>query len=262
MPTLEELKTSVLEDGIVDADEAAAIKAEIYSEDGDEGARVSRAEADMLFDINTATSGKENDPAWKEVFVEGITNHVLGDEASPGAVDADEYTYLKEKIGEDGVVDDNEMALLVNITDKAESCTDDFNTYVMESLKARVLEDGIIDADEVAQIRTVIYGSGGGDGEGVSREEADFMFALNDAVSGKENDAGWKDLFVEVIAKHVLEDETSPGVVDEDEAKWLVDAVKGDDQYDDAELALFSKIKTDATDVHETLTFQFDLMNV
>ena len=78
----------------------------------------------------------------------------------------------------------------------------DHMTATLEELASAVLEDGIIDADEVAKIRERLYEDGV-----IDREEADFLFALNDGVSGKDNDPGWTDLFVEAISDHVLKDD-------------------------------------------------------
>ena len=52
----------------------------------------------------------------------------------------------------------------------------------LEELKKSVLEDGIIDAAEVKEIRDVVYADGK-----IDQEEAEFLFELNDAVSGHNN---------------------------------------------------------------------------
>jgi len=257
-----ELQNKVIADGIVDAAEVTLIAETIYAEDGEAGAGVGRNEADMLFAINDAVSGKDNDAGWASLFVEAIGKHVLEDETTPGVVDVDESSYLIEKIGADGKIDPIELDLLVHVISTATQCTDELNKYALEALKASVLEDGVIDDAEVEKIGKLIYGTGSGDGEGISREEADFLFALNDATSGKENSNAWQPLFVEAISKHVLEDETTPGVVDADESEWLVSKVQADDKYDDNEIALFKNIKEKATSVDEKLTFQFDLMSL
>lgn len=49
--------------------------------------------------------------------------------------------------------------------------------------------------------------------------------------------------FVKAITSFVLEDETSPGEIDDDEAKYLYDQIKGDGQIDDIEKALLENIK-------------------
>jgi hypothetical protein len=115
MSDLQALKVSILEDGVVDDDEVLKLKAEIF-EDG----KVDREEADVLFEINDTVSGKANSTGWPALFVEAITAHVLGDDASPGAVDADEAAWLKAKIEGDGGVDATEKALLENLKTKAQ----------------------------------------------------------------------------------------------------------------------------------------------
>ena len=77
----------------------------------------------------------------------------------------------------------------------------------------------------------------------VDKEEADFIFELNNAVSGKENAPEWKDFFVRAITSFVLDDDQSNGEVDDDEAKYLYDQIKSDGQIDDVEKALLESIK-------------------
>ena len=254
---LKELAEDIIADGIVDAEEIAKMRERLYA-DG----VIDREEADFLFAVNDAVSGHENDPGWYEFFVEALTSHVLADEVSPDEIDDDETAYLISKIEADGQVDDAELALLVNIVATAKGTTEKFQQFVLSSLKASVLADGIIDADEVEMIKKVIYGTGGGAGEGVDRAEADLIFELNDAVTGKANDASWQDLFVEAITKHVLEDDVSPGVVDDDEAAWLISNVEADGQVDDSEKALLASIKASATGIAESLKAKMDAWGV
>ena len=112
--TNEEIKTAVLEDGVIDADEAAALKERLY----DDGV-IDQEKADLLFKLNDAVSGNANDPAWQELFVDAITDFVLADDTSPGEVDEDEAIYLIKHIIAIGQVDEIEKALLLNIGAKA-----------------------------------------------------------------------------------------------------------------------------------------------
>lgn len=118
----------------------------------------------------------------------------------------------------------------------------------LDELKKALLEDGIIDAEEVKTIKDVIYEDGN-----IDKEEADFLFELNDAVSGKDNAPEWKELFIDAITAYVLEDEVSPGEIDEDEAEYLYNQIKGDGQVDDTERALLENIKAKATNFPEKL---------
>jgi hypothetical protein len=124
----------------------------------------------------------------------------------------------------------------------------DHMTAPLSELKAQILEDGIVDAQEVAQMKERLYADGV-----IDREEADFLFAINDAVSGKDNDASWQTLFVEAITAHVLEDEESPGEIDEDEAAWLVQNIQADGQVDAIEKALIENILAKAKSVPDSV---------
>lgn len=108
----------------------------------------------------------------------------------------------------------------------------------LEELKKEFLADGVIDAEEVKILESVIFEDGV-----VDKEEADFIFELNNAVSGKENAPEWKDFFVRAITSFVLDDDQSNGEVDDDEAKYLYDQIKSDGQIDDVEKALLENIK-------------------
>lgn len=118
----------------------------------------------------------------------------------------------------------------------------------LDELKKALLEDGIIDAEEVKTIKDVIYEDGK-----IDKDEADFLFELNDAVSGKDNAPEWKTLFIDAITAYVLEDEVSPGEIDEDEAEYLYNQIKGDGQVDDTERALLENIKAKAKNFPEKL---------
>ena len=108
----------------------------------------------------------------------------------------------------------------------------------LEELKKELLADGIIDADEVKELEEVLYEDGV-----IDKDEADFLFELNNAVSGNENAPEWKDFFIKAITSFVLDDETSPGEIDDDEAQYLYDKIKGDGQVDGTEKALLLNIK-------------------
>ena len=117
-------------------------------------------------------------------------------------------------------------------------------TQALADLQKSVIADGVIDQDEVAKIRERLYAD-----SKIDRDEAEFLFAINDAVSGNDNHPSWTDLFVDAICEFVLNDEQSPGEVDEDEAQWLVDRMQRDDKLDDVEIELLKAIKSKANSV-------------
>lgn len=244
MANLNELKDAILADGIIDADEVRELESALYA-DG----KIDKEEADMLFDLNDATSGKDNHASWSRLFAKALTDFVLHDDNTPGVLDEDEAAYIISKIEGDGQVDNQERALLISIITNAESTPGSFQSFVFDSFTNSILEDGVIDEKEVAEIKAIIYGTGGASGLSIDRTEANWLFTLNDAVSGNDNHESWKELMVEAISSHVLEDEETPDVVDEDEAAWLKSKIQGDGKIDDVEQAILDEIKFKAKSI-------------
>lgn len=131
----------------------------------------------------------------------------------------------------------------------------DHLTKPLSELLADIISDGIVDSNEVSQIRERIFADGK-----IDREEADFLFDINDATEG--NEPSWKDLFIEAISQYLLDDPNSPGEIDEAEADWLIGKIEKDDQYDDTEKALLAHLKKEAKSIHEKLQFKIDLHNI
>lgn len=118
----------------------------------------------------------------------------------------------------------------------------------LNELKKSILADGIIDEQEVKQLREVLYADGV-----IDKEEAEFLFELNDAVTGNENHESWDQLFIDAICDFLLQDEKSPGVVDEDEALWLIEKVNNDGKIDELELKLLKTLFLKANEVPSSI---------
>lgn len=84
---LHDLEKTVLDDGRVNDREAALIRRLIFAPAGDAPAKVSKAEAEMLFRMKDACLSADNSPEWKRLFVQGVANHLMAhqdyDPASP-----------------------------------------------------------------------------------------------------------------------------------------------------------------------------------
>ena len=107
----------------------------------------------------------------------------------------------------------------------------------LEQLKKNLLADGVIDKEEVAQLREVLYADGV-----IDAEEVEFLFELNDAVSGKDNAPEWQEFFVEAVSDNILAD----GEIDEEEVKMLSEKISGDGQVDETGKALLLNLKAKA----------------
>ena len=257
--SLEELKRELLADGKIDAEEVNKLHEVLYA-DG----KIDQEEADFLFELNDAVSGKPNDSSWNQFFVEAISDYLLNDEKSPGVIDNEEGKWLVEKIGADGQVDGVEKLLLSHLKAKAKKVPASVTALItgastanaissdhmnLQQLKKDLLADGKIDAEEVKKLRAALYADGK-----IEQEEADFIFELNDAVSGKKNDPAWNHFFVQVISDYLLKDEKSPGIIDEEEGKWLAEKIGADGQVDGVEKELLVYLKKNAKSIPSSVS--------
>jgi len=63
--------------GIVTEADVDLVRRIVYAFGGDQHIAVTRAEAEVLFDINDATAEAENHPSWSDLFVKAVANTVL-----------------------------------------------------------------------------------------------------------------------------------------------------------------------------------------
>ena len=83
-----------------------------------------------------------------------------------------------------------------------------------KELLEKVAHDGKITADEVQQIKEACDG-------GCTRTQADELFQLKDQLRIENIDESFEEFFIEYICSLLLEDDESPGEIDDYEAKWL-----------------------------------------
>lgn len=63
--------------GVVDAADVEILRRALYAAGGDKAIAITRAEAEILCDINDATAESENDPAWGDLYVKALANHIM-----------------------------------------------------------------------------------------------------------------------------------------------------------------------------------------
>lgn len=114
-------------------------------------------------------------------------------------------------------------------------------------LARRAAQDGSVSAEEVLALRR----QGWGDGV-IHRDEAEALFALNDALSDRSEE--WADFFVEAIGEYVLNGTPPRLQCSEDEAQWLIAKVDHDGQVESfAELEAIVRIIERAENTPVTL---------
>ena len=114
-------------------------------------------------------------------------------------------------------------------------------TEELSKLKRMYIANGRLDDDDVARPRIQMF-----DGK-MTPDKGEFMFSLKDTVKkelGREDvSPRFKDLFVEVISSLLLEDENSPGEIEEKEAKWLRAKIQSNTVIDEYDRALLKDLR-------------------
>lgn len=195
--------------GAIRADDVAVIRKTVYG-DGSIGPD----EAGWLFALEAGAA--DRDPAFDQLFCEAITDYLVWQAAPEGYVSEENADWLIARIGQDGIVGTrSELELLIRVLEAARSAPARLSAYALTQVKAAVvdgtgplasghLEPGVIGRAEVELIRRILYAFAGDAAIGVSREEAEVLFDLNDRTREADNHPAWSDLFVKAVANFLM----------------------------------------------------------
>lgn len=173
----------------------------------------SPAEADHLFDLNSITDKPDS---WAPYFTSVLAAYVDDREAPQDYVSDSSATWLIGKISEDGLVEtETELKLLLNVLKTAHHVPDVLQKFALDQVShavisgtghvsGKTLSPGTMGEAEVDLLRRVLYAGSSQGGVGITRTEAEAVFDLNDATSGRDNHASWQTLFVNVIANYLM----------------------------------------------------------
>lgn len=193
----------------ITADDVRALRREVFA-----GGIVSRADAQAIFDLDTTCHVK--DLAWADLYVDTLTDYFVWQSEPSGFIDTAKTGLLMENIVREGrVAHAAALELLINVIFWAESCPEDLVVLVLEAVLESVLgpgraaygagrRPGRIDAVDVEVIRKVLNAGASCGGLSISRRKADLLFDLNRASVERENDPGWRELFVRSLATHLM----------------------------------------------------------
>ncbi len=196
--------------GFVTAEEVLFLRRNVFR-DG----VVSREELTALMGL--AARAPAGDREWPDFLVEAVGDYFLREEQPHGYLTDEEWGYLsgflgKEWLGENGSAARLfEARLLVSLAERATSTPLAMNRYAAEAIKSTLrtrqgTHEGAprIDAETAALVKRLIYAAAGDQSVAVSRQEAEFLFDLNDLCAEADNDPAWRDVFVNAIAAHLM----------------------------------------------------------
>ncbi len=176
---------------------------------------ISPDEAEILFRLNEGCALK--DSAWADLFIEGITDFIVYQERPQGYVTASNAHWLIDRVSKDGRIDSKlELDMIVNVMDKARWAPVSLSKFALEQVKYAVvtgtgpLRSGNllgpcrIAAAEVDLLRRILYAFGGDGQVAVTRDEADILFDIDEAVGDSDPNPAWTDLFVKAVANVIM----------------------------------------------------------
>jgi uncharacterized membrane protein YqhA len=123
-------------------------------------------------------------------------------------------------------------------------------SYISE-LKKSTLEKETIDEQTVSELRSFIFNE-----DGIDKEKASFLFELKDAFLGKKNHSAWEKFFIDSITSFLLEDEESPGEIDDKEAQWLRAKIQYDGKLGKIDKLLLTNLYAKSINFPEILHFK------
>lgn len=107
----------------------------------------------------------------------------------------------------------------------------------LNDLKKRLIADGVLSSEDVAQLRAAMFE------DGMNLEKGDFLFSIKDSFNSDKVSEDFSVLFVDALSSLLLDDEDSPGEIDESEAKWLRAKIQNNREIDKYDRALLNNLK-------------------
>ncbi|MDR0712695.1 MAG: YqhA family protein, partial [Bacteroidales bacterium] len=121
----------------------------------------------------------------------------------------------------------------------------------LTELKKSILARSAIDESAVRQLQEVLPDNGG-----MNKEKANMLFELKDAFLNRNNHPEWKAFFTDAITSFLLEDDETPGEIDNSEAQWLRAKIQYDGKLGKIDKMLLANLKKKSINFPEILHFK------
>lgn len=108
----------------------------------------------------------------------------------------------------------------------------------INEIRKQILADGRIDHEDINILKNSIAEEGR-----VTLKMANLLFDIKDNVAHSKLPSSFKEFFINSIISHLLDDEETPGEIDEEEAKWLRGKIQKNGKLDDYDQALLAALR-------------------
>lgn len=176
---------------------------------------ISSDEAELVLKLNDLCPNKA--AAWNDFFIEAITDYIVFQERPQGYVTAANAHWLMDRLATGGKLHKRaELELIVNVLDKARWAPVSLVKFALEQVKNAVMtgqgplregkavSPGTITAAEVDLLRRILYAFAGDGNVAITRDEAEVLFDIDNAVASNTPNPAWTDLFVKAVANVVM----------------------------------------------------------
>ena len=176
---------------------------------------VTRAEAEGVFALNNSI--EDTSKTWNDFFVEVMVDYCVNQAKPHGYVTDNNADWLIKQITKDGHLDTNsELELIIKIIEKSHEVPTSLAAFALSEVANAVmqgngklicdneLKPGVIGAPEAKLLRRIIYGVGADGRVGISKEEVEVLFELNDMSVEAENHPEWTDVFIKAVACYLM----------------------------------------------------------
>lgn len=183
----------------------------IFFEDG----IVSSDEADLLLQINA--SCRTAVASWNEFLIEAITDYLVFQAHPQGYVTSDNAHWLFDRFSRFGLTGSKlAFDLAVSVLEKARWAPVSLTEFALDQVKQAVITGagalrapgsapaGTITPSEVELLRRILYAFGGDGRVAVTRNEANVLFDIDEAVENAAPNPAWTDFFVKAIANVIM----------------------------------------------------------
>lgn len=120
-----------------------------------------------------------------------------------------------------------------------------------QELRKRIFANGKIDNDDVSLLREALLTN-----QTMTREKGNFLFDIKDNTSRSNQCDAFKEFFVEAITMLLLDDDSSPGEISEEEAKWLRAKIRFKGFTDKTDDMLINNLKRKSINWPQILSFK------
>ncbi|HEX3405692.1 MAG TPA: hypothetical protein VHS81_00515 [Caulobacteraceae bacterium] len=189
-PAISDIAGRLKAAGRITADDVRAMRGEVYG-----APEVAREDVEALIALDQTVSDAV--PDWGGFIADAMVDYVVRQQDPEDYVDDAKAAWLTSACA-GPLTRQGGLEALVRVLETASSAPDSLEAFVLGKVKAAIVATGRLSADDVALLRRLVFASASEGNIGVSREEADALFDI-DQTCGASADPAWPAFFAQAI---------------------------------------------------------------